>query len=133
MINIPKTGVRLVDTMLSITRNNRQKEYGHALINFIRMAEYAQAHWRGRLAPGEFWTPLDVIHVNDGWKSARELEVHKEDNLVDKMGYIDCYERIDDLMRELGYIDGAEAFRTMSEQEMRDLRYRLEREKRDVK
>lgn len=50
----------------------------------------------------------------DSMKTAREIETHKEDNGIDKIGYMSCYNRIDNYMRdELGYPEGAEAFKTM--------------------
>lgn len=115
-----------VEQVLEITRKHRQAKYAHPLVNFIRAAEGLNWYFRAKLRPGTFITPVEAAYMMVVWKLAREMNAHDDDNPIDMMGYIDCHNRIDRYMRQLGYDEGAEAFRTMSEGSMIDLRNRLE-------
>lgn len=115
-----------VEQVLDITRNHREKAYAHPLLNFLRAAEGLTWFFRAKLKPGAYINPVDAAYMMVLWKIARELNAHADDNPIDMMGYVDCHDRIDRYMRELGYEAGAEAFRTMPYADMIALRERLE-------
>lgn len=115
-----------LEQAIDVTLNSRQKEYGHPLINFLRAAEGFNFYLRPKLQPGQFINPLDIVFLMITFKIAREIEVHKDDNCVDLIGYMSCYQRIDKFMKQWGYPNGAESFRDMNENDMILLREGIE-------
>lgn len=111
---------------IDYVRGARQKNYGHPLINFYRIANLWNIMLRGRLKEDEWITPADVALLFVQVKTAREIEAHKPDNPVDMFGYLLTYNAIDDAMKSLGYNDGIVAFRSMTEEEGMSLYRRLE-------
>lgn len=94
----------LLDQMEEII-DAREDNYDNPLANFLRIS-LLWSVWRGQV-----FNPLDVIFMMDLMKTAREIHNHSDDTLLDKTGYtISCYERIDQLMKNMDYI-GIEEFR----------------------
>lgn len=120
----------ILEEAMDVTRNSRQEEYAHPLINFIRTGDFWTTYLRGkgRLADEQWITPVDVAWMMVLMKVARAIETHKHDTVVDTAGYADCIGRIDQYMKELGYEDGVKAFDTMTEAEALDLMNRVERD-----
>ena len=108
------------DRAKAITLQSREDEYGHPLINFLRIA-LRWSNWLGVKV-----TPADVAFMMIDTKLARENHVHKLDNIDDIVGYASCWERIDNYMRdELGYESGCGAFDDMGVPFMQNLYNRL--------
>lgn len=111
---------------IGYVRGARQKNYGHPLINFFRIANLWNIMFRSKFAEGEWITPADIALVFVQVKMAREIEIHKPDNPVDMFGYLLTYNAIDDAMKKLGYPEGVAAFSNMTEDEGVALYRRLE-------
>lgn len=115
----------ILERAKNITQVNRPKEYGHPMINFLRMAIrwtikvqkiVKDAEKRG-VPP--IITPADVAWMMVDSKVAREEETHKQDNADDIVGYLVCRERIANYMESiLGYDDAEEALSQMTLGEM---------------
>lgn len=109
-----------VEELGKITDSERQRDYGHPLFNFLRIA----LHWNaylGERAGGMVLTPVDVALMNVGQKIARLQNTFKDDSVLDIAGYAKCVADMDAKMVELGYVDGVNAFRTMSVYDMQNL------------
>jgi hypothetical protein len=113
-----------------VTLNSRQQDYGHPLINFARVAGLWTPYLRsrGKLADGEYITPIEVAWLMVLFKVAREVNIPKRDNGVDAIGYISCLDRMNEYMKQLGYEKGMAAFDDMCEAEAIRLYERLELE-----
>lgn len=79
----------LLDKVREI-RRDRQKQYGDSKPDFVRIAGL----WSALL--GHEITPDDVALMMILLKVSREKHAHKEDNLVDIMGYALCREDLVD-------------------------------------
>lgn len=99
-----------LNTVKDITTGDRRRDYGHPLLNFLRIALFFNTHLFSKLRTGCFITPLDVAGLMVELKLAREINTHKEDNWVDIIGYTACVEMMDELMKELGYPIGVHSF-----------------------
>lgn len=93
-----------LDQAKAVTLQSRQAEYGHPLVNFLRTA----IRWSLWLKTNV--TPYDVAMMMTEMKMARQEHLHKEDNMVDAIGYISCVDRMDAFMQELGYFNGIRTF-----------------------
>lgn len=85
-----------------IVYGDREQTYGHPAKNF----EATAALWNGYLhAKGtENWIPqinaTDVAHMMMLLKMARELHMHKRDNVVDMAGYAGCIQKMYDFVEK---------------------------------
>lgn len=93
-----------LDQAREVTLESRQVEYGHPLINFLNIA------LRWSLWKKVVFTPYDVAMMMTDTKIARQQHTHKEDNLVDGIGYLSCVDRMDEYMLRLGYWKGIRTF-----------------------
>lgn len=112
-----------LDKAKEITQNSRQDEYGHPLINFLRTALVWSVYWERTI------TPFDVAMAMDLMKTAREIHVHKEDNLVDKIGYISCIDQMAQYVESRGLAiqgDGEQFLRELTFPRMWDLLQHLD-------
>lgn len=109
-----------------VVKTSRRSTYGHPLLNFARIASLYNTYFEGRFAEGQFFTPVDIVYLNIMTKIAREKQIHKDDNVVDIIGYAATHNAIDNRMRELGYKDGAAAFDHMTREEFNALLTKLE-------
>ena len=114
-----------------VVRTSRRSAYGHPLLNFARIASFYNTYLDGRMKTGHFLTPLDIVYMNILTKVAREKQAHKDDNVVDIIGYAATHNAIHNKMLELGYTNGSEAFTTMTRKEFDDLLVRLENLEKD--
>lgn len=109
-----------------VVRTSRRSTYGHPLLNFARIASLYNTYFEGRFSNGQFITPIDIVYLNIMTKIAREKQIHKDDNVVDIIGYAATHNAIDNRMRELGYKEGSAAFATMTREEFNALLTKLE-------
>lgn len=107
-----------LDIASEITQGDRQRDYSHPLINFLRHAMLLNVMYTGKLKTDVLFTPVDVAMQMIVLKQARQLNTHKADNWIDTMGYAACVESMNDLMLALGYTEGVEAFSDMTLDEM---------------
>lgn len=87
-----------------IIYGERNKDYGHPIINHLRTAAF-WCIWKGT-----YFTPIDVCMMNIFQKQSRSMNKLTFDNLVDIAGYTGNIERIvfedyDFTEEELDYID----------------------------
>jgi len=96
-----------------VTSEDRQKRYGHPIINFtltaLRWTSRLQA--RGKLRKGEYVDLEDVPWMMVDVKAARESWLHDDDNPLDACGYIRTYERIDEWLTDHNYQGGIAGLR----------------------
>jgi len=87
----------ILEEALRVSGENRQRDYGHPLVNHERIA----AVWNVVLGPKLTApvTPREVVLCMIGLKIAREVNTPKRDSLVDICGYVNCL----DLMKEPAY------------------------------
>lgn len=104
-----------LDEAAQVTRQDRQKQYGSPLINFLRTALLWSVYLNRVI------TPLDVVWMMLQVKVAREMQNHNVDNGVDAIGYVACWEQMDEEMKALGYPEGALALKSMSLSQMHGL------------
>lgn len=71
----------------------RQGTYDKPEDNFTRIADLWNAYIKGRPNKDPL-TPKDVALMMVLLKISRELYQHKEDNLIDAAGYIQCAENV---------------------------------------
>lgn len=83
-----------------VTRTEREVEYAHPLMNFVRAAVRMTQQFHDKLhdADGEpvVFSPYDMALSMVEWKMAR-MDNHaavRKDNVTDGIGYYDCYDRI---------------------------------------
>lgn len=88
-----------IDDVKTITQSDRQRDYGHPLQNFIRIAVF----WSVQM--GVYVSPVKVAEMMIGVKLAREVNTSKEDNWIDTMGYATCVDRMSERLREMGVAD----------------------------
>lgn len=107
--------------------DEREDQYAHPLINFLRIAENEMAINGDIYAgTGKVYTPLHVARSAYALKLGREVDSFKVDSYLDIIGYTDCVDRINQAMVALGYEQGAAWFRTCTYTEQHELRQRLE-------
>lgn len=103
-----------LDVVREITSSDRQRDYGHPLLNFLRIS----LHWNiedvGRMRRGIYDTPLQVAKKMYTLKISRDDNQFKEDNHIDVMGYGRAVGRMHALMIGLGYSDGIRALAVMN-------------------
>ena len=95
-------------------------------MNFARIASFYNTYLEGRMIDGSFLNPLDIVYMNILTKVAREKQAHKDDNVVDIIGYAATHNAIHNRMIELGYKNGSLAFTTMNRNEFDELLVKLE-------
>lgn len=83
----------ILEEALKLSGEDRQRYYGHPLINHERIA----ATWNVVLGPKlrEPITPEEVVWCMIGLKLAREVNKHSRDNAVDVAGYVNCLDLIE--------------------------------------
>lgn len=96
-----------VDEVVAITEGDRRRDYGHPLINFLRIAI------RWSLYLKQTVSPVDVALLMVEVKLSRQQQTYKEDNFIDIMGYTACVEAMDTKLKEYGYPQGVRVFDTM--------------------
>lgn len=81
-----------------IIYGDREQTYGHPAKNF----EATASLWNGYFA-AKFGLPswhginaVDVAHMMILLKMAREVHMHKRDNIVDMAGYAGCIQKMED-------------------------------------
>lgn len=85
-----------------IIYGDREKTYGNPAKNFDATAELWNGYLRAKLVEQNGhdynWeiTALDVAHMMILLKMARELHMHKRDNVVDMAGYAGCIQKMED-------------------------------------
>lgn len=111
------------EQLKEITESERQWDYGHPLINFLRIA----IRWNVYLANrGITLTPLDVAMMMIDTKMARLQNTYKYDSVLDIAGYASCIARMDEKMREHGHYGGIKDVEAMGQHEMISLLQDLE-------
>lgn len=88
-----------------ITQSDRQRDYGHPLPNFLRIAIKQSVTLEKPVSP------LHVVLMSIDLKTAREQNTHKDDNYIDMMGYAATVERMDVRLKEMGYDRGIDLFK----------------------
>jgi len=76
----------ILEEALELTRGSRQKDYGHPVENFTKIANLWTAYLENK-DECVILTPKDVALMMILFKVAREQSGHKRDNLVDIAGY----------------------------------------------
>ena len=82
----------ILEEALKVSGENRQRDYGHPLVNHERIA----AVWNVVLGPKLTApiTPEEVVWCMIGVKLAREVNTPKRDNALDVAGYVNCLDLI---------------------------------------
>jgi len=82
----------ILEEALEVSGQNRQRDYGHPLVNHERIA----AVWNVVLGPklSKPITPEEVVWCMIGVKLAREVNTPKRDNALDVAGYVNCLDLI---------------------------------------
>jgi len=111
MENNGVNGESILQEAHRVTREQRQADYAHPAINFIRVADFWTPYLRniGKLEPGMALTAQDVARMMELFKIARQQQGYKHDTVVDTAGYADCDARINDFYIEKGYSSNAVA------------------------
>ncbi len=100
------------ERLKEITESERQRDYGHPLINFLRIAVRWNILFESRL--GTLITPMDVALMMVDMKLARLQNTYTPDSVLDIAGYASCLSRMDDKMIELGFKNGVKEFSVMT-------------------
>lgn len=83
-----------------IIYGDREKTYGNPAKNFVATACLWQGYLKAKAEEqaSDFITisALDVAHMMILLKMARELHMHKRDNVVDMAGYAGCIQKMED-------------------------------------
>jgi len=93
-----------VTTFDLVANGARIKSYGHPLLNFLDLAirNTMDLMREGLLVRGRSLSPRQVIVFFLNAKHSREVNIHADDNLIDTIGYAQCYQLIDTAMFNLG-------------------------------
>ena len=92
-----KSWMQVADDLINNHRNN---QYAHPLPNFIRIALY----WS--IDTETIITPVQVARMMMVFKVARDIHGFTPDNYIDSIGYAGCVQRMDHLMKAMGYKEG---------------------------
>ena len=79
---------------LNAVFGEREADYDHPVRDFIGTCMMWTAYLRRKLIPGAVITPLDFPMMMTMVKLSRQSHVHKDDNLVDLIGYTITYQRV---------------------------------------
>jgi len=93
-----------LDQAKKMTTEDRRKHYGHPLPNFIRIAQ----GWI--VTFDKVLTPLQVAQGMVTLKMARDVNMYKDDDWIDTIGYSNTVQMMDERMKEMGYDKGIEYF-----------------------
>jgi Domain of unknown function (DUF6378) len=88
--SVPKRGP--LEEALLLTTGDRQQSYGHPLEDFSRTAGLWTALLGKKLLSPI--TPEEVALCMVCLKLSREMNKHKQDNLVDMAGYVNCLDML---------------------------------------
>jgi hypothetical protein len=95
--------VPLLEKAMEITSQDRQKDYGHPLVDFLTESLVLS------ILNHEIYTPLKLVRDRYVTKIVRESNRFKDDNHLDMAGYASTVDQCDRLMKDLGYV-GIEEF-----------------------
>jgi hypothetical protein len=87
--------IDLINKAYQVVNGEREENYGHPALNFTKIAKI----WSGVLDVDV--TPAQVALCMQGVKLARESHSHKEDNLVDGIGYWLAYAKMLEVLDEI--------------------------------
>lgn len=88
---IAKSRISPLEEALKLTTGERQSTYGHPLEDYTRTA----ALWTSLLGlPSGTITPERAVMMMVCLKLSREIHQHKQDNLIDAAGYVNCLDMI---------------------------------------
>lgn len=93
-----------LDQAKEMTTQDRRKHYGHPLPNFIRIA----IGWI--VTFDKVLTPLQVAQGMVTLKMARDVNMYKDDDWIDTIGYSNTVQMMNERMKEMGYSTGIEYF-----------------------
>lgn len=90
-----------VETVLEeanrIIYGDREKTYGHPSKNFDATAALWNGYVQAKYGVREVhFNATDVAHMMILLKMARELHMHKRDNIVDMAGYAGCIQKMEE-------------------------------------
>ena len=91
-----------------IIYGDREKTYGHPAKNFEATAALWNGYLQSKNGEDAFlhilpFTAVDVAHLMILLKMARELHMHKRDNVVDMCGYAGCIQKMEDYKDEVPF------------------------------
>ena len=79
---------------LNVVFGDREKDYDHPVRDFIGTCMKWTAYLRRKLVPEAVITPLDFPMMMTMVKLSRQSHSHKDDNLIDVIGYTITYQRV---------------------------------------
>lgn len=122
------TGLTILEEAQRATRTERQIDYAHPAINFIRIADFWTDYLKGigKLEKGAALTAQDIARMMVLFKVARQMQGYKRDTVVDTAGYADCDDRIHEYLADRGY--SSELVASMGADEIAELHENLVRE-----
>jgi hypothetical protein len=89
---MPVRQVSFADAAKKLVYGDRNKAYGSPRKDYTRTS----AVWSGllvhKLKPGEVITCEDALVMMVALKLCREMNMHKDDNVIDAHGYLECLE-----------------------------------------
>ena len=80
----------VLDKVKNIINGNRLDSYGLPEDSFQRIADYWNVYMNHTIGDGDI-LPKDIAMMMVLFKLAREENKHKEDNIVDAIGYLVLY------------------------------------------
>lgn len=107
-----KSWMQVADDLI---HNHRNKLYAHPLPNFLRIALY----WS--IDAETVLTPVQVARMMMVFKVARDIHGFTPDNYIDAIGYAGCVQRMDELMKAMGYEEGVAKLYTVDMNDMFNL------------
>jgi hypothetical protein len=85
----------ILEQAKDIVENSRSQDYGPFDASFKRIADYWSSYLNHKGAAATI-LPQDVALMMVLFKIAREEYKHKDDNIIDCVGYLDLYGRLCD-------------------------------------